>query len=45
MPRRPRLDFAGFHHVVNRGVARGRIYKTADDRATCKFPQTTNNLS
>ncbi|WP_373033126.1 transposase [Sulfurovum sp.] len=32
MPRRPRVDFAGFHHVVNRGVARGKIYKTADDK-------------
>ena len=32
MPRRPRLYFAGFHHVVNRGVARGKIYKTAEDK-------------
>ncbi len=32
MPRRPRIDFAGFHHVVNRGVARGKVYKTADDK-------------
>ena len=32
MPRRPRLDFAGFHHVVNRGVAKSRVYKTADDK-------------
>ncbi|MGB6020248.1 MAG: DegT/DnrJ/EryC1/StrS family aminotransferase [Sulfurimonadaceae bacterium] len=26
MPRRPRLDFAGFHHVVNRGVAQSHTY-------------------
>jgi len=32
MPRRPRVDFAGFHHIINRGVARGKIYKTADDK-------------
>ena len=32
MPRRPRVDFVGFHHVVNRGVARGKIYKKADDK-------------
>ncbi|MDQ7042531.1 MAG: hypothetical protein Q9M34_03265 [Sulfurimonas sp.] len=25
MPRRPRIDFAGFHHIVNRGVARKEI--------------------
>lgn len=33
MPRRPRLDFvAGFHYVVNRGVARGKIYKNTEDK-------------
>ena len=26
MPRRPRIDFAGFHHIINRGVARTDIY-------------------
>ena len=26
MARRPRLDMAGFHHIVNRGVARDNIY-------------------
>jgi len=31
MARRPRLDLAGFHHVVNRGVARDNIYKCDDD--------------
>ncbi|MDA3946950.1 MAG: transposase [Helicobacteraceae bacterium] len=32
MPRRPRLDFAGFHHVVNRGVAQSDIYLCKDDK-------------
>lgn len=32
MPRRPRLDFAGFHHVVNRGVARTDIYLSRADK-------------
>jgi len=27
MARRPRLDLDGFHHIVNRGVARSDIYK------------------
>ncbi len=34
MPRRPRLDFAGFHHVVNRGVARCEIFLCREDRET-----------
>ena len=34
MPRRPRLDFAGFHHVVNRGVARSDIFLCREDRET-----------
>ncbi len=32
MPRRPRVDFAGFHHLVNRGVARSDIYLCDDDK-------------
>jgi len=32
MARRPRLDFAGFHHIVNRGVARGYVYKSSIDK-------------
>ena len=32
MARRARLDLAGFHHVVNRGVAKGKIYKSVDDK-------------
>jgi len=26
MPRRPRIDLAGFHHVMNRGVNRSNIF-------------------
>jgi len=32
MPRRPRIDFAGFHHIINRGVAQTDIYLCADDK-------------
>lgn len=32
MARRPRLDLAGFHHIVNRGVARGNVYKSSIDK-------------
>ena len=32
MPRRPRVDFAGFHHLINRGVARSDIYLSDDDK-------------
>lgn len=31
MPRKPRVEYAGFHHIINRGVARGNIFlKEAD---------------
>ena len=32
MPRRPRIDFAGFHHIINRGVAQTDIYLCSDDK-------------
>jgi REP element-mobilizing transposase RayT len=32
MARKPRLDFDGFHHVVNRGVAKNNIYKCDEDK-------------
>ena len=32
MARRPRLDLTGFHHIVNRGVARGKVYKHDEDK-------------
>jgi len=32
MARRPRLDLDGFHHIVNRGVARINIYRCDEDK-------------
>ena len=32
MGRRPRIDLAGFHHVVNRGIQRNNIYKSDEDK-------------
>ena len=32
MARRARIDFAGFHHIINRGVARTDIYLCSDDK-------------
>jgi len=34
MARKPRIEFVGFHHVVNRGVARGEVYLCRKDRET-----------
>ncbi len=31
MPRKPRIDLAGYHHVVNRGVNRSNIFVDEDD--------------
>jgi len=31
MPRKPRIENIGFHHVINRGVARGNIFLKDDD--------------
>ncbi|MCX6062181.1 MAG: transposase, partial [Campylobacterales bacterium] len=32
MARRPRLDMAGYHHVINRGVARSNIFTSSTDK-------------
>jgi len=32
MARRPRIDIAGYHHLVNRGVARSDVYKCKADK-------------
>ena len=32
MARRPRIDLDGFHHIVNRGVARSRVYRCSEDK-------------
>jgi REP element-mobilizing transposase RayT/predicted XRE-type DNA-binding protein len=31
MPRRPRIENIGFHHIINRGVARSNIFLKDDD--------------
>ncbi len=31
MPRRPRIEYIGFHHIINRGVARSNIFLKDDD--------------
>jgi len=31
MPRKPRIEYIGFHHIINRGVARGNIFLRDDD--------------
>ena len=32
MARRPRIDDAGFHHIINRGVERKKVFKNDDDK-------------
>ena len=32
MARRPRLDLDGYHHIINRGVARSRVYRCDEDK-------------
>jgi len=31
MPRKPRIDLAGYHHVVNRGVNCSEVFKDEED--------------
>ncbi len=31
MPRKPRVEYIGFHHIINRGVARGDVFLKNDD--------------
>jgi len=31
MPRRPRIDLAGYHHIINRGVARTDVFLEEED--------------
>jgi len=34
MPRLPRIDFPGlYHHIIARGILRGRIFRSDSDRA------------
>ena len=32
MPRRPRIDLPGYHHIVNRGVNRANVFSDPDDK-------------
>ncbi len=32
MPRRPRIDVPGYHHIINRGVNRTNIFSDPDDK-------------
>lgn len=32
MPRKPRIDLSGFHHIINRGVNRQNIFLCDDDK-------------
>ena len=31
MPRRPRIEIAGYYHIINRGVDKMKIFRNADD--------------
>jgi len=31
MPRKPRIEYPGYHHLINRGVARGNIFLKETD--------------
>lgn len=33
MPRKPRIDMSGFHHIINRGVNRQNIFLCDDDKS------------
>ena len=32
MPTRPRIDIAGYHHIINRGVDRMNIFRDNEDK-------------
>jgi hypothetical protein len=31
MPRKPRIEIAGFYHIINRGVEQRVVFKESDD--------------
>jgi hypothetical protein len=31
MPRKPRVEIQGYHHIINRGIVRGDIFLKEDD--------------
>jgi REP element-mobilizing transposase RayT len=34
LPRKPRVEEAGYHHIINRGVARANIFLRSEDYET-----------
>jgi REP element-mobilizing transposase RayT len=34
MARKPRLDLDGYHHIINRGIARSNVYRCDEDKET-----------
>ena len=34
MPRKQRIDLAGYHHVINRGVTHSKVFMEEDDYET-----------
>jgi len=42
MPTRLRVDLAGYHHVLNRGVNRSNVFNHPDDKKM--FLQIINNV-
>ena len=34
MPRKPRIDLAGYHHVINRGVNKSEVFVDSNDYET-----------
>ena len=32
MPTRPRIDIAGYHHIINRGVNRCEVFSSSSDK-------------
>ena len=43
MPTRPRIDIAGYHHIINRGVDRMNIFCHSEDKDS--FLQIVNNTA
>ena len=37
MPRKPRIDIPGYHHVINRGVNRENVFLCNDDKNKGSF--------
>jgi len=42
MPRRPRIDILGYHHIINRSVDRMNIFRHSEDKDS--FLQIVNKI-